>query len=378
MERRRAAVAIEHGCGRQRNSGSQVMASPLSRRGHAVGTKRSGAVTIRDIARQTGVSVNTVSRALTGKYDISAKTKARVLAAAKRLGYTPNLMARSLVQGRTRTLGLLVTDCTHPFYATLIREVEKVAAGSGYALLLATSNEDVVKEAAGIRLLTERRVDGLLLSPVSVEAPHIRRGLSRARLPSVLLARRPTAYKGAFVGTDNVEAAKLAVRHLIELGHRRIAHVTRSDPVASAVERLEGYRQEIERAGFGYEAPLVLEAPQTVEGGRTAAGQILQQAPAPTAVFAYSDLQAIGILLGLREAGVNVPKDMSVIGFDDIEFARYMTPPLTTVAQSVDQIGRISAHLLIDILEGRAHRTPHSHLLPGSLVVRGSTGRPRS
>ena len=112
-------------------------------------TKRSGAVTIRDIARQTGVSVNTVSRALTGKYDISAKTKARVLAAAKRLGYTPNLMARSLVQGRTRTLGLLVTDCTHPFYATLIREVEKVAAKSGYALLLATSNEDAVEGGGG-------------------------------------------------------------------------------------------------------------------------------------------------------------------------------------------------------------------------------------
>ena len=229
-----------------------------------------------------------------------------------------------------------------------------------------------------MRLLTERRVDGLLLSPVSVEAPHIGRGLSRARLPSVLLARRPAGYKGAFVGTDNAEAAKLAVRHLIELGHRRIAHVTRSDPVASAVERLEGYRQEVERAGLGYQVSLVLRAPQTVEGGRTAASELLHLVPAPTAVFAYSDLQAIGILLGLRDAGVNVPKNMSVIGFDDIEFARYMTPPLTTVAQSVDQIGRIGAHLLIDILEGRAHRSAHSHLLPGSLVVRGSTGRPTS
>jgi LacI family transcriptional regulator len=335
--------------------------------------ERPGAVTLRDIAQATGVSVNTVSRALTGKHDIHAKTKARVVAMAERLGYTPNLMARSLVQGRTRTLGLLVTDCTHPFYATLIREVEKVAADNSYGLLLATSNEDARKEAEALHLLTERRVDGLLLSPVAVDAAHIR-PLLKGPLPSVLLARRPPAYAGAFIGTDNVQAARLAVRHLVECGHRRIAHVTRADAVTSASERLDGYRKELRRARLAFDASMVLPAPQTVEGGRAVVPSLLALRPRPTAVFAYSDLQAVGLLLGLREAGISVPQDMSVVGFDDIDLARYVTPPLTSIAQDIRQIGRLGAQVLIDILAGRRPR--RTHLLPGTLVVRGSTGAP--
>lgn len=335
--------------------------------------KRSGAVTIRDIAQATGVSVNTVSRALTGKHDIHAETKNRIIDAAKKLGYTPNFMARSLVQGRTRTVGLLVTDCTNPFYATLIREVERFAAANSYGLLLATSNEDPVAEAAALQLLTERRVDGLLLSPVSVEAPHLRPMLT-GRLPTVLLARRPKGYRGAFVGTDNEEAARLAVRHLVELGHRRIAYITRSEKVASGVDRLAGYRKEIERAGLTYDPSLVLTASQTPDGGRAVVPELLQLSPRPTAAFTYSDLQAIGVLLGLREAGVAVPERLSVVGFDDIEAARYVTPALTTVAQSIDRIGELGAQVLLDILAKRRHR--RVHLLPGTLVVRGSTAAP--
>ena len=333
---------------------------------------RAGQVTLRDIAHATGVSVNTVSRALTGKAEVHARTKAKVVAAAERLGYTPNLMARSLVQGRTRTIGLLVTDCTNPFYSALIREVERVAAGHNYALLLATSNEDPAKEAAGVRLLIERRIDGLLLSPVSVDAPHIR-PLVRGALPSVLLARRPRNYRGAFIGTDNIQAARLGVRHLLDLGHRRIAHVTRLDTVASAVDRLEGYRQELKRARLRFDPDLVMAAPQTADGARAMAPALLALRPRPTAVFTYSDLQAVGLLLAFQEAGVRVPDDMSLVGFDNIEMTRYVSPPLTTVAQPIDQIGRLGAQMLIDILAERRRR--RTYLLPGALVVRGSTGR---
>src|SRR5688572_12512629 len=248
--------------------------------------RHQNAVTLRDIAQATGLSVNTVSRALTGKHDISAESKALVIDVATRLGYTPNLLARSLVQGRTRTIGLLVTDCSHPFYATLIREVEKVAAENRYGLLLATSSEDPAKEAAAVHLLTERRVDGLLLSPVSVGAPHIR-PLLRGKMPSVLLARRPPGYKGAFVGTDNVQAAQLAVRHLVDLGHSRIAHVTRDEPVASAVERLAGYRAELRRARLPFDRSLVLSAPQTADGAAAIVPKLLSINPRPTAVFTY-------------------------------------------------------------------------------------------
>lgn len=338
----------------------------------AVGPARP--LTLRDIARATGVSVNTVSRALTGKSDINVDTKARVLCIAEQLGYRPNLLARSLVQGRTRTLGLLVTDCTNPFYATLIREVEQVATRNNYSLLLATSSERSEREAAALQLLTERRADGVLLAPVQVEAPHLR-SLASGPLPSVLLTRRPAGYNGPFVGTDNVVGARQAIRHLLEFGHRRIAHLTIPESGSSAADRLEGYRQEMRAAHLGAANMLELAAPQSIEGGRAAVTRLLQQRPRPTAVFAYNDLQAVGLLLGLREAEVAVPSDMSVIGFDGIDIGEVVYPPLTTIAQQIDRIGNLGAQLLLDILAEKPGR--RVNILPSALIVRSSTGPAR-
>lgn len=330
-----------------------------------------GPVTLRDIARATGVSVNTVSRALTGKSDVNAGTKARVQAAAERLGYQPNLPARSLVLGRTRSLGLVVSDCTNPFYAMLIRAVEDVALGHGYSLLLATSNETAKREAAALQMLRERRIDGLLLSPVAVEAPHLEPLLGGSS-PCVLLTRRPAGYKGLFVGTDNARAAEQATHYLLELGHRRIAHVTLSDGGISARTRMQGYRRELARAGLPQDQRLELAAPQTIEGGRGVARQLLAQKPRPTAVFAFNDLQAVGVLLGLRDAGIEVPREMSVLGFDGIDIGEVVYPPLTTMAQPIDEIGRLGATMLIDALAAGPQQ--RRHLLPAALVVRGSTG----
>jgi LacI family transcriptional regulator len=329
----------------------------------------STAVTLHDLARAAGVSVNTVSRALTGKSDISAATKARVLSLADRLGYRPNLMARSLVQGRTRSIGLVVTDCTHPFYATLIRAVEETAFSTGYSLLLSTSSDSADREASALHLLTERRVDGLLVSPVQVATAQMR-DLLNSPTPKVLLTRRPTGYKGPFVGTDNILGARLAMRHLKELGHHRIAHVTTTHAGGSDTARLRGYRNEL--AG----ADLVVSAPQTIEGGRMIVADLLRGKTPPTAVFTYNDLQAIGVMLGLRAAGVRVPEDLSVIGFDGIDIGEITSPPLTTVAQQIDQIGRLGAQLLIDSLEGRTVGKQVNVLAP-KLIVRGSTGPAR-
>jgi DNA-binding LacI/PurR family transcriptional regulator len=338
-----------------------------------------GPVTLRHIAQATGVSVNTVSRALTGKSDVNAATKARVQAAAERLGYQPNLPARSLVLGRTRSLGLVVSDCTNPFYAMLIRAVENVAYSNGYSLLLATSNETVEREAAALQMLRERRIDGLLLSPVAVEAPHLR-PLLAGRLPCVLLTRRPTGYKGPFVGTDNTRAAELATRYLLDLGHRRIAHVTLSDGGISARARMEGYRRQLARAGLSPAERIELAAAQTIEGGRAAARRLLAHENRPSAVFTFNDLQAVGVLLGLRDAGIKVPAEMSVVGFDGIDIGEVVSPPLTTMSQPIDEIGRVGAQILIDALAGRPQR--RQHVLPATLVVRGSTGplrdQPRS
>jgi len=203
----------------------------------------SSAARLADVARRAKVSLNTASRALTGKPDVNPETRERVRRVAEELDYRPNFLARSLVGGRTHIVGLVVTDCTDPFYAALIRAVEATATRRGYALLLATSNEDSAKEKQALAVLRERRVDGLLLTAVDAEAPHVRQ-LTRTDLPIVLVARRAASYRGHYVGNDNIEAATMATRHLIELGHQRMAYIDRTGTASSAVERMVGYRKE--------------------------------------------------------------------------------------------------------------------------------------
>jgi LacI family transcriptional regulator len=330
---------------------------------------------LRDIATRAGVSVNTVSRALTGKPDVNAETRARVQALAKELGYTPNLLARSLLRGRSSLVGFVVTDCTDPFYSGLIRAVEMALSRKGYGMLLATSNEDTHKEDRALTILQEHRVDGILLTAVDIEAEHVRRLLS-GRIPVVLLGRRSRDYRGPFVGTDNIAGAELIVSHLVDQGHERIAHITRADAATSAGERLTGYRNALEEAGSGADDRLVFAAFPTLAGGEAACDWLLQLSPPPTAIFAYNDSQAIGLIQGLQRRGISVPGDYSVAGFDDIQISHLISPGLTTVAQPVDEIGTRGAAILIDLIDG--HPAPPAALLQPSLVVRQTTGRRHS
>jgi LacI family transcriptional regulator len=329
------------------------------------------AVRLRDIAQLAGVSVITVSRALNDRPDVSPQTRERVRSIAERVGYSPNLLAKSLVSGLTQTIGLVVTDCTDPYYATLIRAVVEVTDREGFGLLLATSNEDPAREQRGLSLLSGRRIDGLLLTAVNVDAPQVREFL-RGSLPVVLLSRRPRRYRGPFVGIDNVRAARTAVRHLCELGHRRLVLIGRSGPASSARERLAGFREELKARGLfcGDQTAVRLVEP-TVAGGRGAVPWILGLDPRPTAIVAYNDAQAIGVIKGLQEAGLAVPDDISVVGFDDIAMAALFEPALTTVAQPIDEIGRCGAEMLIRRIRGeREDRS--AVVLPSRLVVRES------
>jgi LacI family transcriptional regulator len=328
---------------------------------------------LRDIAKHAGVSVNTVSRALTGKPDVNAQTKARVQELAKELGYMPNLLARSLLRGRSSLIGLVVTDCTNPFYAGLIGAAEDALSRKGYALLLATSNENPGKEDRALTILQEHRVDGILLTAVDVEAEHVRRllaGPSRV----VLLARRAPGYVGPFVGTDNVEGARRIVSYLIDQGHRSIAHIARADAATSGGERVAGYRDALAKAGIASVDRLVFPAAPTLEGGEAACEWLLAVAPAPTAVFCYNDSQAIGLMQALQARGKHVPQDYSVTGFDDIQVSHLISPQLTTVAQPVDEIGIRGASILVDIINGQS--PPPPALLKPRLVVRESTAKP--
>lgn len=326
-------------------------------------------VRLRDVAAKAGVSLNTASRALTGKPDVNPETRARIVEIAQNLRYSPNQLARSLVRGRTHTIGLVVTDCTDPFYAALIRAVEGVLSANSFSLLLATSNESADKESAALSMLRERRVDGLLLTPVDVEADHISHFL-RGSLPIVFLGRRPAGYKGPFVGTDNVAGGALITRYLIGLGHRDIAHFTRNDRASSARERLLGYRSALKEAGVPFRPNLVHSFPPTTAGGKEGAAKVFGTIPEPSAVFTYNDSQAVGLVLQLQESGIDVPRSLSVAGFDDIELGTLVRPSLTTVAQPIQEIGERGARILIDIIQERSDGA--SILLPPSLVVRSS------
>jgi LacI family transcriptional regulator len=337
-------------------------------------TTRTNPPSLRDIARHAGVSVNTVSRALTGKPDVNEATRARVQGLAKELGYMPNLLARSLLRGRSSLIGLVVTDCTNPFYAGLIRATESSLARLGYAMLLATSNEDGSKEDRALTILQEHRVDGILLTAVDVAAEHVRQVLG-GRTPVVLIARRSPDYRGPFVGTDNVAGAEQIMRYLIEQGHRRIAHIARSDAATSGGERLKGYRNALAQAGIGEDDGPIFPALPTLEGGEAACDWLLKLKPAPTAVFAYNDSQAIGLMQALQQQGKRIPDDYSVAGFDDIQVSHLISPQLTTVAQPVDEIGARGAEILTEVISG--HAAPAPMLLEPRLIVRQSTGLSR-
>jgi LacI family transcriptional regulator len=213
----------------------------------------------------------------------------------------------------------------------------------------------------------------LLFTPVDVAAGHVG-DLLKAELPIVLLGRRPAGYEGPFVGTDNVAGARLLVRHLLKLGHTRIAHFSRSDKASSAHERLTGYRRALAEAEITTPGALVRRLAPTVEGGKIGAAWFQQLRPRPTALFTYNDSQAVGAMLGLSQAGILVPDDCSIGGFDNIELSELVRPTLTTVAQPIHEIGRLGAQMLIDRLQ---HDTAGSTmLLPPRLMVRESTVPP--
>lgn len=338
------------------------------------GHGRRGSARLRDIALEAGCSVNTVSRALRDKQDVSPETKARVLEVAARLHYTPNLLARALVSKETRTLGLVVADCTNPYYGQMIRGVEAGATRAGFALLLATSDENPDKEQRVLTILRERRVDGLLIAPLDGKAEYLAE-LAGDDPPQIYLSRPPEGFAADYVGNDNRAGATLAVRHLVELGHREIVHAARDSSVFSAVEREAGYLEALREAGLE-EMPRIQVTPD-IEGGRRAARLLLERDRLPGAVFAYNDLVAIGLMSELAAAGYRVPQDVSVVGYDDIELAGYLQPPLTTVAQRTTEIGTRAAELLVRRIERGPARRPRTIVLTPIVVVRDSTAPPK-
>jgi len=330
--------------------------------------------TITDVASEAGVHPSTVSRVLNGHAGstIRPATRERVLAAADVLGYRPSALARSLRLQRTLTLGMLVPDITNPFFSSIIKGAEDAARERGYNLILCNSEDQPEREAAYLRLLRERQVDGVLIAS-SQMADETIEGLRADSFPFVLVNRAAQDGEDLAVVVDNHAAAVEVVAHLAALGHRRVGHIAGPQNTTTGRDRREGYEAGVRAHGLAHEPALVVEAEAFSEdAGDRALGIMLAGPARPTAIFAANDLIAVGMLQRLRRIGVRVPDDLSIVGFNDIPLAGLLEPALTTVRVPQLAMGVAGAHLLIDRLEGR----PIGEIrltLPTELVIRASS-----
>ena len=334
---------------------------------------------IDDVARFAGVSTATVSRALRGLPSVSEATRRRVLEAAARLGYIASPSASRLAGGKTATVGIVVPRITRWFFGTVVEAVEETLHQAGYDLLLYNLGG---REYARHRLLhtasLHKRLDALMLVAVPLQAPDLA-ALTSAAVPGVTVSSGTPVPGWPSVRIDDMAAARTATRHLLDLGHRRIAHISgdSSDELAHTthIDRRRGYREALLAAGIRPDPRLDVEAPFTVDGGCWAATELLRRGEAPTAIFAASDEMAMGAIRALRSAGLRVPEDVSVIGIDDHDLAGVVG--LTTVAQPAAEQGRLAARALLGPLTSGESEVA-SVILPTRLVVRETTAPPRA
>ena len=319
------------------------------------------AATIKDVARLAGVSVSTASAALNDKPIVKPSTKQKVVDAANKLDYRPNAMARSLVTTESRLVGLVVPDMADPYFPAIAAGVDEVAYPLGYTVVLANTLRSAKREEEQIRVLIERRVDGLLFAGGGTVGSQGWLGSVADSMSIVAIDRPELSFLYSSIMVDNARGAEKATRHLIELGHRVIAFV--GGPVDSHVteERLRGYRLALEDSGLPYQDELVIHADFSPQGGLEAIMNLFRrlegwhnlQGPL-TAVFAANDQMAIGVMRGARLSGKAIPKDISVIGFDDIDMAAVVEPPLTTMAVPTMSMGKKAMQMLVRHMGGKA------------------------
>lgn len=330
------------------------------------------AVTIREVARAASVSVATVSRVLNGKGPVREETGRRIRAVVDRLHYSPHAAARSLITRQTNTLGVLLPDVYGEFFSEVIRGIDSCARERGYHLLLSGSHSDRTEIEAVLRA-TRGRVDGWIVMSPELDTRTLERNLTDG-LPAVLL--NGVANRDPFdsICVDNYGGALAMVRHLISLGHRRIAHLAGPLGNRDASERLRGYRDSMRSLSSRPSRELEMAGDFREEAGFAAGRRLLAWKNPPTAVFAANDAMAIGLLAALQEGRVRVPQDLAVAGFDDIPIARFSTPPLSTVRVPIAELGAQATRLLLRALARPKSRVRRHETLPTTLVLRASCG----
>ncbi len=335
-------------------------------------------VTIVDIAEVAGVSHSTVSRALRGHPRISSQTIERIQQIATDLGYVPNTVARGLKTSRSRVLGVIVRRLADPFFSEVLQGIEDVLQAAGYSLFLAVSHRDPAREKGIVQAMAERRVDGIIVSSSHIEPEQIRQ-FGRFQVPLVLINNQaidePDVHS---VYHDDRFGSRAVTDHLLALGHRCLAFLGNSRGGKTDAERTSGFQEARAAAGLPFDPGRVFAAPNgRPEGGAAGMRAILERTTRPTAVACYNDMMAIGAIQALQQAGIRVPEDMSITGFDNIELAPFASPPLTTFHQPKFDLGREAARMMLRVLaDEQAGRPADIVRLRGELIVRRSTGPP--
>jgi LacI family transcriptional regulator len=331
-------------------------------------------VTIRDVAGRAGVSPMTVSRVINDSASVSPETRARVEQAIAELGYVPSRLARGLSGRRTGTLAVIVPDVANPFFTLVVRGAEDVARRAGYRVILCDTRSDLDIEREVVEEMIAHRVEGILIAPVSDRSREHLRRLARFGVPFVLVDRTVSAVDADAVLGDSADGARRLVEHLLALGHRRIGFVVERDEVSTARDRRLGYEAALEAAGVPVDGALVAEASADPAGGFDGMSRLLELDERPTAVFTVNNLVAVGAIEAVRAAGLEVPDDVALVCFDDIEYASRLYPFLTVMEQPAETFGTLGTQLLLERVEQRGPERSRVVVLPGEFVVRKSCG----
>lgn len=328
--------------------------------------------TIKDVAALAGISYTTVSHVLNKTRPVSEHVRLKVEAAIAELDYVPSAVARSLKARSTATIGLLVPNSVNPYFAELARGIEDACERNGYCVILCNSDDNPQKQRSYLRVLLEKRIDGLIVASVG-EDQDLLDSLGGVRTPMVIVDRALDGVAADLVRIDHEQGAYLATRHLLELGHREIATIAGPADTGVSQLRLAGFRRAMDEAGAKVAKGHVLHSDFTSPGGHAAAARLLD-GERPTAIFAANDMIGFGVLRAAAERNIDVPGELSVIGFDDIELSRYVYPALTTVGQSIRELGESAAGLLLSRIGARQHEGAEQRIVAPRIVLRESTG----
>ena len=335
------------------------------------------AVTMKDIARDLGVSVVTVSKVLRNHSDISAVTRKRVLKRMKELNYQPNPAARALVSGRTNLVGLIVPDLVHPFFAQVAKGISSKLRSVDYSLIIFSSEDNPTLESHEIDQMLARRVDALILASTQSNAGNLRK-IEASGIPCVLLDRKILGLKATFVGIDDVLAGRLATNHLLEIGCKVVAYIAGSN-VSTSVDRQAGYSATLAEKDLtlppGYIVQRGYGDDSGDQAGYTSMQQLLALRPRPDGVFCCNDPIAMGAMRAILEAGLQIPRDVAVVGCGNVHYADFLRVPLTSIDQDSNTLGTSAAKLALSLIKRKGETTPKDVLLSARLVVRASSQR---